>query len=365
MKPPSALYQKRVDEGEVSPDKGQVNALTVLDQLHHALIERRHVQPQQSWWKKLVGEQTPVPCKGVYLFGGVGTGKTFLMDLFFQSLPERIAKRIHFHRFMQSVHDQKTEIKDQQRPLDIIAEGISQKHRVLCLDEFAVTDITDAMILYGLLDALFNRGVSLVTTSNIEQVNLYKDGLQRARFLPAIDLLQLHTTEVKVDSGNDYRMAFLQSEALYHSPLTDSTNEKLQSSFAHLGGYVEESKSVIDLCGREVEVVATGSGIVWFEFAVLCQTHRSKVDYIEISKRFHTLILANIPVLTENDNDATRRLIELIDELYDRGVNLIISAESDPEKLYQGNRLAMPFERTISRLQEMTSEAYLSRPHLP
>ncbi|MBX2869682.1 MAG: AFG1 family ATPase [Acidiferrobacterales bacterium] len=365
MNTPSSLYQKQIDKGEVTHDQGQVDALAVLDQLHHDLLEKQNSHSQRSWWKKLLGEPKPSPCKGVYLYGGVGTGKTFLMDLFFQSLPPRMAKRIHFHRFMQSVHERRAEIKDQQRPLDIIAGDISQKHQVLCLDEFAVTDITDAMILYGLLDSLFSRGVSLVTTSNIEQMNLYKDGLQRARFLPAIDLLKSHTTEVNVDSGNDYRMAFLQSESLYHSPLTHTTNEKLQSSFAHLGGYVEESKSCIVLSGREVEVVATGSGIVWFEFAVLCQSHRSKMDYIEIAKRFHTLILANIPALTEDDNDATRRLIELIDELYDRGVNLIISAESQPEELYLGKRLAMPFERTISRLQEMTSEAYLARPHIP
>jgi len=287
------------------------------------------------------------------------------MDLFYKSLPDRLAKRVHFHRFMQSVHEQKTAIKDQQRPLDMIADTLAKKHKVICLDEFAVTDITDAMILYGLLEALFKRGVSLVTTSNITQVKLYEDGLQRARFLPAIDLLQKHTIEIEVDSGTDYRMDFLQSESLYHTPLGTTANEALTSSFTHLGGADDESKSSILLSGREVTVTATGSGIVWFTFATLCQTNRSKVDYIELSKRFHSLILADIPILSDNDNDATRRFIELVDELYDRGVNLIISAAALPENLYQGNRLAAPFERTISRLQEMTSEEYLARPHLP
>ncbi len=362
---PSSLYQNMVVNNEISIDQGQVRALKLLDQLHTELIAKSTQADKKSWWKKLIAEKAVTPSRGVYLYGGVGTGKTLLMDLFYKSLPGRLAKRVHFHRFMQSVHEEKAAIKDQQRPLDIIAETLSKKHIVICLDEFAVTDITDAMLLYGLLDALFKRGVSLVTTSNIEQVRLYENGLQRARFLPAIGLLQKHTTELEVDSGNDYRMAFLQSESLYHTPLGTEANDALRSSFSHLGGADDESKASILLSGREVDVVATGSGIVWFTFAILCQTNRSKIDYIELSKRFHTLILADIPILSENDNDATRRLIELVDELYDRGVNLIISAAALPENLYQGKRLAPPFERTISRLQEMTSEEYLARPHLP
>ena len=355
---PSTSYQAEVSADKIREDASQTNALIHFDRLHKEILDSLN----RSWFQKL--KSSPVP-KGLYLWGGVGTGKTLLMDIFFSTLPEGVARRIHFHRFMQFVHDRKNQIRDQQNPLQIIAGNIARKHRVLCLDEFAVTDITDAMILYGLLEALFDDGVALVTTSNIPQADLYKNGLQRERFLPAIRLLQTHTEEILVDSGNDYRMAYLQEDSIYHSPLDQSSSEAMASCFKQLAGHHEDSKSSIEINGREVPVVATGSGVVWFEFEVLCEGHRSKMDYIELSKRFHTLLLANVPQLDDFRKDATRRLIELVDELYDRGVNLIISAAVGTNSLYQGNSLLQPFSRTVSRLNEMASLEYLARPHLP
>ncbi|MGI9315792.1 MAG: cell division protein ZapE, partial [bacterium] len=355
---PSSLYQAEIAAGEIHEDRSQRAALNHFDRLHGEVLEALN----RRWFQKLRPKSVP---RGLYLWGGVGTGKTLLMDIFFSALPEGVGRRIHFHRFMQFVHDKKNKVHDRQNPLRLIANDIARKHHVLCLDEFAVTDITDAMLLYGLLDALFDDGVALVTTSNIAREDLYKNGLQRDRFLPAIKLLQTHTEEIYVDSGNDYRMAYLQDDSIYHSPLNQDSISALTECFSQLAGHHEDSKSSIDINGRDVPVVATGSGVAWFEFEILCEGHRSKMDYIELSKRFHTLILANVPVLDDFRKDATRRLIELVDELYDRGVNLIISAAANAESLYVGNSLSQPFKRTVSRLQEMASLEYLARPHLP
>ena len=356
---PSDLYQAEVANGEISPDPSQEDALKHFDQIQTALL----APDKRSWMDRLKNRRDTV--RGLYLWGGVGTGKTLLMDMFYESLPKGMAKRVHFHRFMQSIHEQKHGLRDQQYPLKELAGNLATKHRVLCLDEFAVTDITDAMILYGLLEALFERHVVLITTSNIQQHNLYRKGLQRDRFLPAIELLKIHTDEVEVDSGNDYRMAFLQNEKIYLTPVNAQTDASLATSFGHLAGHFEDSKSSLDLNGRQVTCRATGSGVVWFDFDALCEGHRSKVDYIEISRRFHTVLLSGIPHLDDTSNDPTRRFIELVDELYDRGVNLMVSADSLPDTLYSGNRLSMEFQRTISRLQEMSSSEYLARPHLP
>ncbi len=355
---PSQLYQIEVGTGEIQRDEAQQQALDHFDRLHEEICQIQN----RSWFRRWRDNSVS---RGLYLWGGVGTGKTLLMDMFYQSLPDGCARRIHFHRFIQSVHEHKNRIKDQQNPLKIIAAELVRKHRVLCLDEFAVTDITDAMLLHGLLDALFEGGVILITTSNIRQVDLYQKGLQRDRFLPAIGLLQIHTREIRVDSGSDYRLAYLQDDSIYHSPLDTEAQQALAECFKKLAGHYEDSKSSIMVSGREVPVVATGSGVVWFEFAVLCTGHRSKMDYIELSKRFHTLIVANIPLLNDFEVDATRRLIELIDELYDRGVNMLVSAAAGPDALYSGSRLEQPFKRTISRLQEMSSADFLARPHLP
>lgn len=358
MATPSGLYQQDVEQCLIKSDPAQVAAMAHLDRLYHEITDMASV----PWYKRWQRREAP---KGLYLWGGVGTGKTLVMDFFHRTLPGGVAWRVHFHRFMLWVHQRRKAHGDRQNPLDLVAADISARHRVLCLDEFAVTDITDAMILYGLLKSLFAERVVLVTTSNIPTAELYRKGLQRDRFLPAITLLQENTQELHVDGGNDYRMAFLQQDSIYHTPLNEETEVEISEAFEHLAGVHERSKASIELAGREVPVVATGSGVAWFEFAVLCEGNRSKLDYIEIARRFHTVILANVPVLDNEKNDPARRFMELIDELYDRGVNLILSAATEPDTLYTGNRLAEPFRRTVSRLHEMSSTDYLARPHLP
>lgn len=355
---PSAIYQNEIDAGHITADPGQQSALVNFDALHQALT----TPTSRGWFARL----RPAPAeKGLYLWGGVGTGKTLLMDIFYRSLPHGMARRIHFHRFMQWVHDQRKQIGDRRNPLQIIVGDLAKKYRVLCLDEFAVTDITDAMILHGLLEAMFDNRMTLVTTSNTPQQDLYKDGLQRDRFQAAIRLLQTHTRQLHIDSGNDYRTAYLQDDSIYHTPVNGGTEQALEACFQRLSGLDKESKTKIEINDRQIDVVGTGSGVAWFEFTSLCETNRSKMDYIELSKRFHTLILANIPVLDDTRRDAARRLIELVDELYDRGVNLIVSAEAGPRDLYTGKKLVAAYDRTASRFQEMSSGEYLGRPHLP
>ncbi len=265
---------------------------------------------------------------------------------------------------MQFAHDQKNRIQDQHNPLAIIARKISSESKILCLDEFSVTDIADAMILSGLLNHLFHQGVVLVTTSNVEIDNLYKHGLQRNRFLPAIELLKRRMISVQVDNGRDYRMACLQDDAIFHTPLGGQANLQLTNCFNQLAGRYDKTIRSIAVYGRNIDVVASGPGIVWFEFKSLCQTSRSKTDYIEIARQFHTIFVSNIPPLDSTRDDAARRFIELVDEMYDRNVNMIVSSAQTPQNIYRGKRLAAPFKRTSSRLTEMSTPPYLARPHL-
>ena len=359
---PLIIYQHHIEQGDLEPDLAQYHAIQLLDALFYKLIEKAGTG---NWFHALF-RPAQLPIQGYYFWGGVGTGKTVLMDLFYQSLPAGLGERIHFHRFMQDIHDQKHAIKDRRNPLDIIAASFASRIKVLCLDEFSVTDITDAMILSALLESFFSRGMVLVTTSNTEIHHLYRNGLQRQRFLPAIALLEKQTIAVHIDSGNDYRMAYLQGDAIFHTPSGQQADLQLAKCFLRLTGQkvTDKAASTIPVFGRDIAVVASCSGVVWFEFQSLCQTHRSKSDYIEIAKQFHTVLLSNIPPLTAMLDDATRRLIELIDEFYDRNVNLIVSSDRPPEKIYRGKRLAQPFKRTTSRLTEMSSNDYLSKPHL-
>ncbi len=364
---PLNLYQRHIEQGELHPDVAQYQAIKQLDQLFHTLTSKPGKRFQRLFKPTQAGAQ------GYYLWGGVGTGKTVLMDMFYLSLPAGLGERIHFHRFMQHIHEHKHEIKDQREPLGIIAAAFAARIKVLCLDEFSVTDITDAMILSGLLEHLFNRGVVLVTTSNTEIADLYKDGLQRQLFLPAITLLKKHTIAVHVDSGYDYRMAYLREDAIFHTPVGQQADVELANCFKRLtaqkahdtvNAYAQTQTNSIVIFGREIAIVAGASGVVWFQFQMLCQTNRSKADYIEIAKQFHTVLLSNIPQLTVTEDDAARRFIELVDELYDRNVNLIVSSAHPPEHIYTGKRLAEPFKRTSSRLIEMSAHAYLAKPHL-
>ena len=354
---PLRRYQRRVGAGEFRVDRAQLAAIRQLNALHRTLTANKRNLVSRLFsrrWDK----------RGIYLWGGVGTGKTLIMDVFFRALPQGMGWRIHFHRFMQWVHDEKNRMRAKQDPLAVIGAQIAAKHKVLCLDEFAVTDITDAMILSGLLHHLFDNRVTVVTTSNAAPDDLYKDGLQRRRFLPAIELIKNQMRIVRVDGGNDYRMNYLKSESLYHVPHDERAVGALWRSFVGLEGNRGDNKDFLTLSGRAVDIIAAGCGTAWFSFAALCEGNRSKLDYIELSKRFHTIILSDIPLLDAERENAARRVIELVDEMYDRGVNLMASAAHQPQDLYAGKKLREPFKRTASRLQEMSSPSYLARPHL-
>ncbi len=303
--------------------------------------------------------------KGLYFWGGVGRGKTYLMDCFYESLPFPQKLRTHFHRFMQRVHSELTRLTGNKDPLKKVAEKIAVEARVICFDEFFVSDITDAMLLAGLFEELFKHGVVLVATSNIVPDELYKDGLQRARFLPAIDMIKQRTEIVNVDGGTDYRLRALESAELYHYPLGDSAEQSLLASFAGLAPSLGEKNQYIEVNGRLIRARRCSDDVVWFDFAALCDGPRSQNDYIELSKVYHAVLLGDVPQLHRDKDDQARRFINLVDEFYDRNVKLVLSAAAPLESLYSGGNLAMVFERTKSRLLEMQSKEYLAREHKP
>jgi len=304
------------------------------------------------------------PVKGLYMWGGVGRGKTYLMDLFYELLPVK-KKRLHFHRFMYWVHQELNNLQSVSDPLEVIADKLAKEAHILCFDEFFVSDIGDAMILAGLLQAMFDRGISLVTTSNIIPDKLYRNGLQRERFLPAIELIKHHTKTLNVDGGIDYRLRTLEQAEIYHSPVDQSAEDSLQFSFSHLAvDEIEEAGGVI-INGRKIKTRFRADGIVWLDFYEACGGPRSAKDYIEISRLNHSVLISSIPQLNDGEKDQVRRFISLVDEFYERHVKLIISAEVALSELYLGSSLSFEFERTKSRLLEMQSYDYLSLEHLP
>ncbi len=310
---------------------------------------------------------TKTPELGLYLWGGVGRGKTYLMDIFYESLPFEKKMRVHFHRFMRRVHRELTTLDNQKNPLDIVAKRLADDAKIICFDEFFVSDITDAMILAALLEALFKNGVAFVATSNIVPNDLYRDGLQRVRFLPAIDLLNKHTEVINVDGGTDYRLRVLEQAELYHWPLDEFADTSLTASFQSLVPDIYKiiKDTAINIEGRAIQARFLCEDVVWFDFMALCDGPRSQNDYIVIATEFHQVLISDIPELAEYQEDHARRFINLVDEFYDRSVKLIISAEKSIHELYSGRRLTFEFERTQSRLLEMQSHDYLSRPHKP
>lgn len=359
---PSLQYQKDLAEEAFQVDEMQALAVTHLQALYESLL----TPPSASFWSRL-WSKPQVPVMGLYFWGGVGRGKTYLMDTFFETLPFSEKMRVHFHRFMRRVHKDLKLHAGHKNPLEKVAEGLALEARVICFDEFFVSDITDAMILSGLLKALFQRGVTLVATSNIAPDGLYKDGLQRARFLPAIALLKKHTRIVNVDGGVDYRLRALEQAPLYYSPLNQSADNGLLERFTDLlsPGATVENSPLVEVEGRPIQAVRVGEGVAWFDFTALCDGPRSQNDYIEIAREFHAVIVSNVPAFHGEIEDQARRFINLVDEFYDRQVKLVLSAESVLEGLYQNGRLAFEFERTVSRLQEMQSHEYLALPHRP
>lgn len=303
--------------------------------------------------------------RGIYLWGGVGRGKTWLMDLFGASLPPGMARRRHFHRFMYDVHQRLKRLAQQHAPLQEVARALAREARVLCLDELQVSDIADAMILGTLFAALIRQGVTLVATSNVPPSGLYPGGLQRQRFLPAIELLEQHLAVVQLEGTTDYRLRELTQAGVYLMSGASDTPARLATLFGRLADHTAVSGGSIEIEGRAIAVVRVSPAVAWFEFAALCAGPRSQNDYIEIAREFQSLIVANVPLLGPEQDDEARRFIALIDELYDRCVNLVISAAAPPAALYRGERLSAPFERTVSRLTEMQSAAYLAREHRP
>ncbi|SDJ65244.1 cell division protein ZapE [Microbulbifer yueqingensis] len=364
---PLERYQRDLQRPDFVADPAQRAAVEELQDLY----ERLCAQPQAAglWQRlgRLWGRPAPEPETGLYFWGGVGRGKTYLMDAFYESLPFDRKQRTHFHRFMREVHRELRRLDGQKNPLELVAESIAERARVLCFDEFFVSDITDAMILANLLDALFRRGVTLVATSNIEPEGLYRNGLQRARFLPAIDLLRRHTKVLNVDGGTDYRLRALERAELYHCPLDQAADLSLAESFASLiveGAEIREHEP-LDIEGRSILAVREADDVAWFEFAELCDGPRSQNDYIELAREYHSVLLANVPQMDGRMENQARRFINLVDEFYDRCVKLVISAEVPVAELYVGRHLRFEFERTVSRLLEMQSHDYLARPHRP
>lgn len=369
-------YLESVDKGELMPDTYQrqvvENLQSIADELLTTPKPKPAAEPKKRGLKGLFGmgkksaePQTIDPVRGLYVWGGVGRGKTHIVDLFFENLPMEEKLRLHFHRFMVLVHRELKKHPSVQDPLEIVAEEFAQKTRLLCLDEMHVHDITDAMLLGELFRHLFNRGVTLITTSNVEPKGLYHNGLQRQRFLPAIALLEKHTKVLHIGGDMDYRTRALEQAGTYHLGTGELTDEKLRKEFHILTGIERhQGDHSMRINGRDLPVVMWDDGIAWFTFAELCEAARSTNDYIQIAEYFHTVIVSGVPVMGTLQDDAARRFVNMIDEFYDRSVNLVVSAEAGPLDLYNGKRLAFEFERTASRLQEMQSHDYIAREHL-
>lgn len=361
---PLERYRHDVKEHGFKFDPVQERAAERLQSLYERLVLSQASRP--NFFARLFKTKSE-PVKGLYMWGGVGRGKTYLLDVFYESLPTTKKVRTHFHRFMRRVHAELTELKGEKNPLDKVADRLAGEAQVLCFDEFFVTDITDAMILANLLKALFERGVVLVTTSNIEPQGLYKDGLQRERFLPAIDLLYDRTEVFQVDGGEDYRLRALTRSHTYRFPCDEGSERALEDFFQALCPDANNvrSETYIEVESRQIRTKKESDDVVWFRFADVCEGPRSQHDYIVIAKEFHTVLVSGVPQFRGNNDDAARRFIYLVDEFYDRRVKLILSCAADLPSLYTGGKLSFEFERTRSRLLEMQSKEYLALPHRP
>ena len=358
VKTPLQYYQQAISSGHFVEDKVQEKAVILLDKIWYDLVDQdKQKKSFFSFFKKKV---TP---KGIYMWGGVGRGKTWLMDTFFDSLPIKEKMRMHFHHFMQYVHKELNRLSGQQNPLDEVAKIILSKTTVICFDEFFVTNVTDAMILSDLFQKLFTQGITLIATSNIEPSSLYKDGIHRDRFLPTIGLLEKNCTILNVDAGIDYRLRILKQAELFKFPLSIETTKWLEQRFEVLtiGQKIDQEPIVIN--HRNINVVKKTNDILWCSFNSLCREPRSPSDFIEIANKYTTVLVSDIPHLNDQINDITRRFIYLVDEFYDRKVKLIITSENTILDLYQGKRLAFEIQRTQSRLLEMQSDEYLNSAH--
>jgi cell division protein ZapE len=341
-----------VNSGHLSFDEKQLNLLVKLDKISEGISSN-----SKSWFSSKT-------TKGLYIRGEVGRGKTQIMDIFFENLDIKKKKRQHFHRFMKGLHEDLEELSGQEDPLQVAAKEISQSTDILCFDEFYVEDIGDAMLLGRFITKLFENEVTLIATSNTHPDNLYENGLHRDRFLPAIKSLKENCEIYELDSLQDYRLRTLEQLEIFIISKDDVNKEKLSKNFSDLTGNDFKENGEVEILGRKIETVKLAQGSVWFNFKELCEGPRSAKDYIEICTEFHTVIVSDIPIFTNDNGDSARRFIALVDECYERKVNLILSLEAALEDLYKGKKLTEPYKRTLSRLLEMRSREYLSKPHL-
>ena len=355
---PGEAYAAGVTRGDWQRDVAQLPVLSELDRIQRALVDGSG----PGLFGRLFGKRDAPP-KGLYLWGGVGRGKTFLVDLFYDGLSVDGKRRTHFHRFMREIHAQLRAHAGERDPLAAIAREWGRALRVLVLDEFFVSDIGDAMLLARLLDRLVAEGVVLVTTSNTPPDRLYAGGLQRARFLPAIELLKQHCVVLELDSPTDYRLRALTKSPVYRAPLDGGSDEWLRQRWDQLTASVPLEAGPLEIEGRAIPVRGLAEGHAWFDFDALCEGPRATADYIEVAREHHTVLLGGIPGFDARNDDAARRFVHLVDELYDRHVNFVCTADAPPQALYSGERLRGAFERTSSRLIEMQSAEYLAQAH--
>jgi cell division protein ZapE len=361
---PSQAWQAGVDAGRFQPDPAQQAILPALDRVHAAIL----AGPARSGWLDRWRRRTPTDARGLYLWGGVGRGKTFLIDLLAAQLPAERVLRRHFHRWMGEVHAQLRRLRaqDQADPLDRVAADIAGRCRLLCLDEFIVHDIGDAMLLSGLLHGLVERGVLLATSSNTAPGQLYRDGLQRARFEPAIDLLERHCQVLELASATDYRLRHLSRSPVHLVPADADSERALAARFDQLAPGAVERDTALEVEGRPIPARALADGVAWFDFAALCEGPRAVADYIEIARSFNTVLVSGVPQFgAPPRDDAAKRFIHLVDEFHDRRVKLLLTAAAPALALYPAGRLKPQFERTASRLVEMQGQAYLAQAHRP
>ncbi len=349
------LYQQLLAERGYRADPAQLRAIESLARCEREWADYKARRGNAI--AKLL-RRPPIP-RGVYMYGGVGRGKSFLMDCFFQAVPLQRKTRLHFHEFMREVHRELQDLKGTADPLDELGRRIARRFRLICFDEFHVSDVTDAMILHRLLQALFDNRVSIVTTSNFHPDGLYPNGLHRDRIKPAIELLKARLEVINVDAGTDYRQRTLQQVAMYHCPLGPEAEARMEAAFDGLAEARDE-EAVMQIEHRSLRAVRRAGGVVWFDFRTLCGGPRSQNDYLEIASRFHTVLLSNVPQMPPRLASEARRFTWLVDVLYDRRVKLIISAAVPPEQLYTEGPLAHEFPRTVSRLQEMQSAEFLA-----
>ena len=348
-----AHYEALLAHRGYTPDAAQLRGLRSLERCEEAWASYK---AQRGHKLKRLLRRPDIP-RGVYLHGGVGRGKSLLMDCFFQSVPLQRKTRLHFHEFMREVHRELKELQGTVNPLDELGKRIAKRFRLICFDEFHVADVTDAMILHRLLDAIFKHGVGVVTTSNFKPDDLYPNGLHRDRILPAIELLKQHMEVVEVDGGQDYRQMGLLALEHYWSPLGSEAQAGLTHAFERLAPVMDEDP-VMHIEGREFRALRRAGGVVWFDFKSLCGTPRSQNDYLEIATRFHTVLLSGVPKMSAGMASEARRFTWLIDVLYDRRVQLIVSAQVPAEQLYREGPLSHEFPRTVSRLNEMRTAEF-------